>query len=323
MCSTPATPKRATAPTFIPCSSPWRVRRGFRRGLRLAFRCLPTRHSAEIAGYHCWADFFEPKNGWVPVDISEAWKHQEKRDYFFGAHDVNRVQFTHGTRSAFEPGAGWRAFELFRVSVCGSCGQRVSQCLAGVFVCRCGCGSGCGEVVSLVVAVRALVIPTARTVILSGVTVSRRETRSRSRRTSTLLGSSASPPIHAVELRWSRYRIAKAMAFAQLQPESCRASLGWAGGTPAPTRSLLVQSLSWVRFCGKTVCFGAGMGVLPMRSRQRISIQDCGVDGVGASEVHLRRYRRALALDGIGLVDQAVVTIAPVCRVRRVDRLHR
>ena len=33
---------------------------------------------------------------WVPVDISEAWKHQEKHDYFFGAHDVNRMQFTQG-----------------------------------------------------------------------------------------------------------------------------------------------------------------------------------------------------------------------------------
>lgn len=32
--------------------------------------------------------------GWVPVDISEAWKHQEKQNCSFGAHDVNRVHFT-------------------------------------------------------------------------------------------------------------------------------------------------------------------------------------------------------------------------------------
>ena len=62
----------------------------------IGFPLPPDKHSAEIAGYHCWADFFEPKHGWIPVDISEAWKHQEKRDYFFGAHDVNRVQFTMG-----------------------------------------------------------------------------------------------------------------------------------------------------------------------------------------------------------------------------------
>jgi len=58
---------------------------------------LPSdKHSAEIPGYHCWAEFYLDSTGWVPVDISEAWKHQEKHDYFFGAHDVNRMQFTQG-----------------------------------------------------------------------------------------------------------------------------------------------------------------------------------------------------------------------------------
>ena len=69
----------------------------------IGFPLPPDKHSAEIAGYHCWADFFEPKNGWIPVDISEAWKHQEKRDYFFGAHDVNRVQFTLGRDLRLSP----------------------------------------------------------------------------------------------------------------------------------------------------------------------------------------------------------------------------
>jgi len=30
------------------------------------------------------------------VDASEAWKHPDKKDYFFGAHDDNRLQFTVG-----------------------------------------------------------------------------------------------------------------------------------------------------------------------------------------------------------------------------------
>jgi len=65
---------------------------------------LPSdKHASEIAGYHCWADFFEPQHGWIPVDISEAWKHQEKRDYFFGAHDQNRVQFTMGRDLELNP----------------------------------------------------------------------------------------------------------------------------------------------------------------------------------------------------------------------------
>ncbi len=63
---------------------------------QIGFPLPADKHSAEIPGYHCWAEFYLDSTGWVPVDISEAWKHQEKHDYFFGAHDVNRVQFTQG-----------------------------------------------------------------------------------------------------------------------------------------------------------------------------------------------------------------------------------
>lgn len=59
--------------------------------------------SGEIAGYHCWADFFVPQYGWVPVDISEAWNHQEKLHYYFGAHDADRVQFTVGRDLELNP----------------------------------------------------------------------------------------------------------------------------------------------------------------------------------------------------------------------------
>ena len=58
---------------------------------------LPSNSKAgSIGGYHCWAEFYVQEYGWIPVDASEAWKHPEQRDYFFGAHDVNRVQFTAG-----------------------------------------------------------------------------------------------------------------------------------------------------------------------------------------------------------------------------------
>ena len=69
----------------------------------IGFPLPADKHAAEIAGYHCWADFFEPRHGWVPVDISEAWKHPEKRAYFFGAHDDNRVQFTMGRDLRLSP----------------------------------------------------------------------------------------------------------------------------------------------------------------------------------------------------------------------------
>ena len=32
----------------------------------------------------------------MPVDASEAAKNPDKRNYFFGAHDENRVEFTRG-----------------------------------------------------------------------------------------------------------------------------------------------------------------------------------------------------------------------------------
>nr|WP_230688321.1 transglutaminase domain-containing protein [Hymenobacter jeongseonensis] len=58
---------------------------------------LPTeRGKGEIKGYHCWAEFYTTETGWVPVDASEAAKNPDKRNYFFGAHDENRVEFTRG-----------------------------------------------------------------------------------------------------------------------------------------------------------------------------------------------------------------------------------
>jgi transglutaminase-like putative cysteine protease len=57
----------------------------------------------DIAGYHCWAEFYIDGKGWVPVDISEAWKNQAKHDFFFGSLDADRVQFTIGRDLALNP----------------------------------------------------------------------------------------------------------------------------------------------------------------------------------------------------------------------------
>jgi hypothetical protein len=64
---------------------------------------LSAEHVGSISGYHCWAEFFVEPYRWIPVDASEAWKHPEKRDYFFGAYDENRVQFTVGRDIRHEP----------------------------------------------------------------------------------------------------------------------------------------------------------------------------------------------------------------------------
>lgn len=54
------------------------------------------RGQATINGYHCWAEFYIKGIGWIPVDASEAAKDPTRRDYFFGAHDENRVEFSRG-----------------------------------------------------------------------------------------------------------------------------------------------------------------------------------------------------------------------------------
>jgi transglutaminase-like putative cysteine protease len=69
----------------------------------IGFELPAAENSGEIPGYHCWAEFFDPEHGWVPVDISEAWKHPEKKDYYFGAYDENRVQFTTGRDLELNP----------------------------------------------------------------------------------------------------------------------------------------------------------------------------------------------------------------------------
>ncbi len=58
---------------------------------------LPVERGAgKIAGYHCWAELYAKGIGWIPVDASEAAKNPAKREYFFGAHDENRIELSKG-----------------------------------------------------------------------------------------------------------------------------------------------------------------------------------------------------------------------------------
>lgn len=50
----------------------------------------------KIEGYHCWAAFYIKGKGWIPIDASEAYKHPEKRNYFFGHIDENRFTIATG-----------------------------------------------------------------------------------------------------------------------------------------------------------------------------------------------------------------------------------
>nr|NIL98525.1 transglutaminase domain-containing protein [Planctomycetales bacterium]NIP70671.1 transglutaminase domain-containing protein [Planctomycetales bacterium] len=62
----------------------------------IGFPLPPQRGKGVIGGYHCWALFHTAQQGWVPVDISEADKHPELKEYYFGNLTENRVTFTIG-----------------------------------------------------------------------------------------------------------------------------------------------------------------------------------------------------------------------------------
>jgi transglutaminase-like putative cysteine protease len=79
----------------------------------IGFPLPEDKEKADIPGYHCWAEFYAAKIGWVPVDISEAWKAKQKQDYFFGSVDANRVQFSTGRDITLNPKQDGPALNYF------------------------------------------------------------------------------------------------------------------------------------------------------------------------------------------------------------------
>jgi transglutaminase-like putative cysteine protease len=79
----------------------------------IGFPLPEHKNKGDIPGYHCWAEFYAAKTGWIPVDISEAWKAKQKRDYFFGTVDANRVQFSTGRDITLSPRQDGPALNYF------------------------------------------------------------------------------------------------------------------------------------------------------------------------------------------------------------------
>ena len=57
---------------------------------------VPQGKGSPIAGYHCWAEFYTQETGWRVVDASEAWKHPEMKEFYFGHYDANKFRLTTG-----------------------------------------------------------------------------------------------------------------------------------------------------------------------------------------------------------------------------------
>lgn len=69
----------------------------------IGFPLPADRGAGQIAGYHCWAEFYAKGIGWVPVDASEAGKNPAKREYFFGHHDEDRIELSKGRDVVLTP----------------------------------------------------------------------------------------------------------------------------------------------------------------------------------------------------------------------------
>ncbi len=68
----------------------------------IGFPIPHDRTEADIAGYHCWAQAWDPARGWLPMDASEAWK-SKQADAFFGKLPNDRIVFTVGRDLILNP----------------------------------------------------------------------------------------------------------------------------------------------------------------------------------------------------------------------------
>lgn len=62
----------------------------------IGFPVPEGRRSGEVSGYHCWVQLWLPGVGWMPIDASEASKHPELRESYFGAQAADRIRLTTG-----------------------------------------------------------------------------------------------------------------------------------------------------------------------------------------------------------------------------------
>ena len=70
--------------------------RGLPARFEIGFPLPPERGQGSVTGYHCWAYFYVEQQGWIPVDISEADKHPDQKEYYFGNLTENRLAFSVG-----------------------------------------------------------------------------------------------------------------------------------------------------------------------------------------------------------------------------------
>jgi transglutaminase-like putative cysteine protease len=89
---------------MISRSIPVRWEQGFPLPYPSANNVERGRLEGDCSGAHCWASFYDRDLGWIPVDVSEADKHPELADFFFGKLTPNRFKISEGRNIILEPG---------------------------------------------------------------------------------------------------------------------------------------------------------------------------------------------------------------------------
>ena len=79
----------------------------------IGFRMPKEPQEGKLNGYHCWAKFYIKGKGWIPVDISEADKYPQKRDYYFGNIDEDRIRLTAGRDIILKEARDLRSLNFF------------------------------------------------------------------------------------------------------------------------------------------------------------------------------------------------------------------
>ena len=79
----------------------------------IGFPLPADRGAGQISGYHCWAEAYIKGVGWVPADASEAAKNPTRREYFFSAHDENRIEFSIGRDLTLNPKQAGESLNYF------------------------------------------------------------------------------------------------------------------------------------------------------------------------------------------------------------------
>ena len=67
----------------------------------------------DCTGAHCWASFYTGDGRWVPVDVSEADKREDLRDYHFGTLSPNRFKVSTGRDLILSPPQKWEPLNTF------------------------------------------------------------------------------------------------------------------------------------------------------------------------------------------------------------------